>query len=378
MGWGKVLAGAQLGSSRAAVPGMGCCLSASWAPDAAAGWTTALCMHAVLPTSSPPLPTALPCAGCGTCGRTRPPTAAPRCLRATCTRLRRTCCAATGAQTEPRCGRGAGGQGGPGACGFQACLPVGSKQSARARQAPGQMVAFVYMLLVVRRVVPPRVATTVTMSHICALPPVAVPSLLSPCPHHRPSHPRCSAGGCRQRRPHGVHLERAHPQPHVQAAGPLGIRERVSRCSGCCVAAPACLARHDLQNARGHAGKLTNIAGPAFPSPPPHSSHLAANTPATHAACASVSPAAGLCSTPRSPSWAAPPPTKPSTWASWRSEGGRCGSTRALDRKRACAVLARHAAPAPLAPGLAVPHQLCKKVTRTRQHSLHRQEEQGD
>jgi hypothetical protein len=47
-----------------------------------------------------------PCpAECGTCGRMRLPTGAPRCLRGMCTPLKRTCCAATGAQTDKRCGQ---------------------------------------------------------------------------------------------------------------------------------------------------------------------------------------------------------------------------------------------------------------------------------
>lgn len=93
-------------------------LHMAWANVGGVGSTLGLCMspqHVATAASTwrllavnphPALPPRLPHAGCGTCGRTHPPTAAPRCSRATCTPLRRTCCAATGAQMVLRCGAG--------------------------------------------------------------------------------------------------------------------------------------------------------------------------------------------------------------------------------------------------------------------------------
>lgn len=140
-----------------------------------------------------PPPTTRHSPGCGTCGRTRPPIAAPRCLRATCTRLRRTCCAATGAQTAPRWEQRSRGE----------CWVHGGGSQLGQQRVQEVCVS--------------------GSSMWTRLPLIALPR--PPCPAALPPHPLSGGGG--QRRPHGVRLERAHPQPHVQAAGALGIRERV-------------------------------------------------------------------------------------------------------------------------------------------------------
>lgn len=145
-----------------------------------------------------PPPTTRHSPGCGTCGRTRPPIAAPRCLRATCTRLRRTCCAATGAQTAPRWEQRSRGE----------CWVHGGGSQLGQQRVQEVCVSGSSMW---------------TRSPLIALP-------RPPCPAALPPHPLSGGGG--QRRPHGVRLERAHPQPHVQAAGALGIRERVSLAAG--------------------------------------------------------------------------------------------------------------------------------------------------